>query len=63
MLQHPGLKNSKHRFQEALINILTCMSDCRRGFGLKVGFADYLQVVTTNNYNTIANFHTLQITR
>jgi hypothetical protein len=23
---------------------------------------DHLQVVTTSNYNTIANFHTLQIT-
>jgi hypothetical protein len=25
-------------------------------------FFDHLQVVTTNNYNTIADFHTLQIT-
>jgi hypothetical protein len=25
-------------------------------------FIDHLQVVTTNNYNTIADFHTLQIT-
>jgi hypothetical protein len=38
------------------------MSDYRRGFGLEFGFIDHLQVVTTNNYNTIANFHTLQIT-
>jgi hypothetical protein len=35
------------------------MSDSRRGFG----FIDHLQVVTTNNYNTIADFHTLQFTR
>jgi hypothetical protein len=26
-----------------------------------IGFIDYLQVVTTNNYNTIVYFHTLQI--
>jgi hypothetical protein len=29
-------------------------SDYRRGFVLDIGFIDYLQVVTTNNYNTIA---------
>jgi hypothetical protein len=38
------------------------MSDYRRGFGLEIRFIDPLQVVTTSNYNTIANFHTLQIT-
>jgi hypothetical protein len=27
-----------------------------------IGFTDHLQIVTTNNYNTIAHFHTLQIT-
>jgi hypothetical protein len=43
-------------------NTLTCNSDYWRDFGLEVGFFDHLQVVTTNNYNTIANFHTLQIT-
>jgi hypothetical protein len=32
------------------------------GFGLEVGFIGRLQIVTTNNYNTIDNFHTLQIT-
>jgi hypothetical protein len=32
------------------------------GFGLESGFIDYLQVVTANHCNTIANFHTLQIT-
>jgi hypothetical protein len=39
------------------------MSDSRRGFGLDIGFIDHLHVVTTNNYNSIADFHTLQITR
>jgi hypothetical protein len=32
------------------------------GFGLVIGFIDHLQVVTTNNYNTITDFHTFQIT-
>jgi hypothetical protein len=43
-------------------NIVTCMSGSQRGFGLEIGFTDHLQDVTTNNYNTIANFHNLQIT-
>jgi hypothetical protein len=34
------------------------MSDYRGGFG----FVDHLRVVTTDNYNIIADFHTLQIT-
>jgi hypothetical protein len=33
------------------------------GFGLDIEFIDNLQVVTTNNYNAISNFHTLHITR
>jgi hypothetical protein len=28
------------------------------GFGMMTRFIDHLQVVTTNNYNTIADFHT-----
>jgi hypothetical protein len=39
-----------------------CVSDFRRGIGLEIGFIDHLQVVTSNNYNIIAIFHTLQIT-
>jgi hypothetical protein len=39
--------------------IVTCYSDSRRRFGLDVGFTDHLEVVTTNNYSTIADFHTL----
>jgi hypothetical protein len=42
--------------------VFECYSDYLRGFGLKIGFIDHLQVVTTNNYNTGANFHNLQIT-
>jgi hypothetical protein len=38
------------------------MSDYWLGFGLEIGFIDRLQVVNTSNYNTISNFHTLQIT-
>jgi hypothetical protein len=37
-------------------------SDSQRSFGLEIGFIDHLRVVTTNNYNTISNFHTSQIT-
>jgi hypothetical protein len=44
------------------MHIVTCVSDCRQGLGLDIGFIEHLHVVTTNNYNTITNFHTLQIT-
>jgi hypothetical protein len=51
--------------QTRLANILShtriCMCDYGRVFWI-IGFIDYLQVVTTNNYNTIVDFHTLQIT-
>jgi hypothetical protein len=39
--------------KERFINV-TCSFDYRLGFGLDIGFTDHLQVVTTNNYNTIA---------
>jgi hypothetical protein len=32
------------------------------GFGLVNLFLDYLQVVSTNNYNIIVDYHNLQIT-
>jgi hypothetical protein len=38
---------------------VTSYSYSRRGFGLDIVFIDHLQVVTTNNYNTIANLHIL----
>jgi hypothetical protein len=41
-----------------MLHIVTCMSDCRRDFGLDVGYIDHL-LVTTSNYNIVANFHTL----
>jgi hypothetical protein len=42
--------------------IVTCLSNYRRGFGLKIEFIDHLHVVTTSNSNTVANFHTLHLT-
>jgi hypothetical protein len=48
--------------QNWLYSSVTCMSDYRWGIGFETGFTDHLQVVTTSNYNTVTNFHTLQIT-
>jgi hypothetical protein len=47
------------------VNTVTCMSDCRRGFGLGIGFTDHLytRFGTTNSYSAIANIQTLQIAR
>jgi hypothetical protein len=39
------------------------MGDSRWVFGLDIGFIDHLQVVTTNNYDTITDFHTLSVTQ
>jgi hypothetical protein len=43
------------------IYIVTILSDNRQGFALEIEFIDDLQVITICNYNTIADFHTLQI--
>jgi hypothetical protein len=46
-----------------LLNIIvTCINDSRRSFELVIRFIGHIQVVTRINCNTIANFHTLQIT-
>jgi hypothetical protein len=49
----------------ALMYIVTCMSDSRQGFGLEIGFIDHFntQLMTTLNYSAIPNLHILQITR
>jgi hypothetical protein len=51
------------KFQTGVVSVITVKfsSDSQWDFGLEIGFIDHLQVITTNNYNTIANFHTLQI--
>jgi hypothetical protein len=38
--------------------ILSCVWVTTDGFGLVNRFIDHSQVVTTNNYNNIADFHT-----
>jgi hypothetical protein len=53
----------KQRFPtQAQVTSQYChVSQClRRGFGFVIGFIGYLHVVTTNNYNTIADLHNLQ---
>jgi hypothetical protein len=48
---------------EKQLNMVTCYSDPRRGFGLDIGFIDHFnkQLVIRINYSAIANFHNLQI--
>jgi hypothetical protein len=41
---------------------LALLGSTYTGRGLDIAFIDHLQVVTTNIYNTIADFHILQIT-
>jgi hypothetical protein len=45
-------------------NIVTCMCDYRRGFGLQIGFTDHFttRLVTTSNYSSIADLYAFQIT-
>jgi hypothetical protein len=46
------------------MNIITCLRDSRRRFGLDIGITALLntQLVITLNYSAIADLHTLQIT-
>jgi hypothetical protein len=39
-------------------NIVTCISDYKRGLDLWIRVINHLHVVTTNNYNSIADFDT-----
>jgi hypothetical protein len=41
------------------INIVTYISDNRRGFDWTVVFIAHLQVLNANSYNNIADFHTI----
>jgi hypothetical protein len=50
---------SKSMCMKLRVNIVMCTSDYRR---VLIGFIDNLQIVTRSNYDTIANFHTSQIT-
>jgi hypothetical protein len=43
-------------------NIVTYMSDSRRGFGFDIEFSDHLQIVTTSNCNSLTELHTPNIT-
>jgi hypothetical protein len=54
---HPTLFSKIH------FNIVTCMGDSRRGFGLDIAFIDHLLIVTTSNYNSLTGLHTPNITR
>jgi hypothetical protein len=42
------------------LNVLYChvYQWLKTGFGFIIGFIAYLQVVTTNNYNTVTDLHT-----
>jgi hypothetical protein len=45
-----------------IFNALSRVRITKTGFGLVIGFIDYLQIVTTSNFSAIANSHTLQFT-
>jgi hypothetical protein len=62
---HDFWKLKSKIFMVSILNIVRCMCDSRRGFGLDIGFIDHFntQLVITLNYSSIAHLHTSQITR
>jgi hypothetical protein len=44
------------------MNIITCMSDYRNGFGLLIVFIEFLQLVTTSKDYDVTVLHISQIT-
>jgi hypothetical protein len=56
-----SLTTRRHIRRDRNVNIVTCMRDSRRGFGLDVVFIDHFktQFVIPLKYSVIANFHKL----
>jgi hypothetical protein len=52
------------KFNGRFVNVVTCMSESRRGFGFYIRFVYHFntRLVNTLNYSAIANFHPLLIT-
>jgi hypothetical protein len=44
---------------DVLQNIVACLSGSRRGFGLDIALIDHLRIVTTSNYNSLTELHTI----
>jgi hypothetical protein len=66
-LDHVSVKNQPEHLLNmniittAQIRLLLRYCDVTTNGVWDIGFLDHLEVVTTNNYNTMADFHTLQI--
>jgi hypothetical protein len=52
----------KGKKQDYMSNIVMIVVWVYKGYGLVNKFIDHIQVVIINNYNTIADFHTLHFT-
>jgi hypothetical protein len=50
--------SKKQGSQMAILIILSHVGVTKNGLGLVILFTDHLQTITTNNYNTVINFHT-----